>query len=331
MKIVQAPPVLSLHLKRFTPFGRKISNLVDFKDTLTLQNPVFEGPPIEYELYGVTLHYGSGPNNGHYISIVRNESREWYQMDDSDVTRKSRLNDSDKKNTYQLHYIRRPGGKLNDILGQTSRNSVSQKPIQRPDLGRSYGASENVQPSNEPGTSEAHAKQTLMEKIRAREEASQASSRGLKRTRDDDSNDVGVPFVDPRRDQKKSKPTFAPMRGETFYANPKGKEKVASEDPDATDNEDAGEPIERDSPEKSGSGGGWDGAYDPDRQKAQISKPSFGFDSIGRGPQGSPGKRGRRRQAQSGRGKESPFMHSRNSNPNQKKFKGHAAMQPKHR
>lgn len=205
MKIIKAPPVLSLHLKRFTPFGKKINTLVDFRDNLTLTNAIIEGPSIEYELYGVTLHYGSGPNNGHYISIVKNADKKWYKMDDSDVTSQMSLSPSDKKNTYQLHYIRKAGTKLNDILGVKSPKAG------RTDLSRSYGAGEE-----DVGSKETPSRQD-------------SPPRGLKRQREEEAaSPRHVVNMSPlqllaqqslSKKQRAEKSVFTPMKSSAFYGD----------------------------------------------------------------------------------------------------------------
>jgi ubiquitin carboxyl-terminal hydrolase 36/42 len=129
MQIVKAPEVLSLHLKRFTPTGRKITSTIKYTGNLNLQ-PYMDaetGSPT-YELYAVTVHQGSGPHLGHYFSYVKNKNGKWFEANDESVSvSQARIFPA----AYILHYIRKPGsaldaikaGKVNGI--NTPRKSLS--------------------------------------------------------------------------------------------------------------------------------------------------------------------------------------------------------------
>jgi len=331
MKIIEAPPVLSLHLKRFSPWGKKITAPINFTDDLVLTDPVYEGPgPIHYELYGVTLHYGSGPNNGHYISIVKNNKKQWHKMDDSDVVSIRHLSDSDKRNTYQLHYIRKAGTKLDGLIGQTNRNPTPSKGG-RPDLGRAYGANGDDVRSNRPGTSSSHALQAGKEARDRKEQlsAQEAIGRGVKRDRADTPEDSGA-VVNPGIQAKRTKtvPKFPPVRGPEFYGASLVR-KAPSEDPDQTEEDE----IEDD--ESSGAVGttgnirdddaagygDWEGEYvlkSPTQARAGLSK-GHALSNRGRGGHiaSTAGKnKSRRRGKSSGsdkgnKGNKSPYSSSR--------------------
>jgi ubiquitin carboxyl-terminal hydrolase 12/46 len=89
MKIKKLPNVLALHLKRFkfieTTF-KKLSYRVVFPLELRLFNTSLdsENPDRMYELIGVVIHIGSGPNQGHYISLIKS-SNNWLVFDDETV------------------------------------------------------------------------------------------------------------------------------------------------------------------------------------------------------------------------------------------------------
>jgi len=332
MKIIEAPPVLSLHLKRFSPWGKKITALINFTDDLVLTDPVYEGPgPIHYELYGVTLHYGSGPNNGHYISIVKNNKKQWHKMDDSDVQPVRQLSDSDKRNTYQLHYIRKAGTKLDGLIGQSSRNPTPSKGG-RPDLGRAYGTNGNDDRSNRPGTSSSHALQAGREARERKEQLSaQEIGRGIKRDRADTPEDSGS-LIHPTDRAKKTKtvPTFSPVRGPEFYGTSPAR-KPPLEDPDLTEDDE----IEDDEtpvavgPEQDDDAAGygdWEGGYIPKSPlqiRAGVSK-GHAISNSGRGGHvaSTAGKKKRRQQTNGNpKGNKSPF--------NTGKQRGRHAMQGK--
>ncbi|KAJ7487742.1 hypothetical protein B0H11DRAFT_1720627, partial [Mycena galericulata] len=78
--------VLTVHLKRFTPTGRKITNFVEYEERLSLKPYMSDeqyGP--SYSLYGVICHAGGGPNSGHCYAYVKSGSGRWYEMNDESV------------------------------------------------------------------------------------------------------------------------------------------------------------------------------------------------------------------------------------------------------
>lgn len=128
--IHQAPVVLTIHLKRFTLTGQKISKQIAFGDDLVLQKDVLsEGVPKQrYKLHSVVHHHGSGPNSGHYVASVRGTSgRAWYEMNDSSVY-PHRGTPINARDAYILFYVRAPESSLNGIMqSETSSASVTGK------------------------------------------------------------------------------------------------------------------------------------------------------------------------------------------------------------
>ncbi|CAE6395035.1 unnamed protein product [Rhizoctonia solani] len=105
MTVHEAPVCLTIHLKRFSPTGRKIVNQITYPEVLDLQNFMSEGQKgKKYILNGVINHLGSGPNSGHYTAHVRGADGRWTSMDDELVSLCSSppLN---HKNAYVLFYI----------------------------------------------------------------------------------------------------------------------------------------------------------------------------------------------------------------------------------
>lgn len=91
MKVKKLPNILALHLKRFKyqeQYGRymKLAYRVVFPLQLRLFNTSddVEDPDRLYELFAVIIHIGIGPNQGHYVAIVRNQGR-WVLCDDENV------------------------------------------------------------------------------------------------------------------------------------------------------------------------------------------------------------------------------------------------------
>ncbi|KAL0909659.1 hypothetical protein M5K25_020546 [Dendrobium thyrsiflorum] len=88
MKIKKPPNVLVIHLKRFKyieQLGRykKLSYRVVFPLELKLSDTL-ENADAEYSLFAVVVHVGSGPNHGHYISLVKSHNH-WLLFDDENV------------------------------------------------------------------------------------------------------------------------------------------------------------------------------------------------------------------------------------------------------
>uniref|UniRef100_G3PQC3 Ubiquitin carboxyl-terminal hydrolase 8 n=1 Tax=Gasterosteus aculeatus aculeatus TaxID=481459 RepID=G3PQC3_GASAC len=92
LEIWKVPPIVLVHLKRFSYEGRwkqKLQTHVDFPlDTLDLGQYVI-GPKQtlkKYCLYGVSNHYG-GLDGGHYTAFCKNALKQrWYKFDDHEVT-----------------------------------------------------------------------------------------------------------------------------------------------------------------------------------------------------------------------------------------------------
>lgn len=88
MKIKKPPHILVIHLKRFKyieQLGRykKLSYRVVFPLELKLSDTV-EDADREYSLFAVVVHVGSGPNHGHYVSLVKSHNH-WLFFDDENV------------------------------------------------------------------------------------------------------------------------------------------------------------------------------------------------------------------------------------------------------
>ncbi|CAN6466770.1 unnamed protein product [Victoria cruziana] len=88
MKIKKPPHVLVIHLKRFKyieQLGRykKLSYRVVFPLELKLSNTM-DDSDSEYSLFAVVVHVGTGPNHGHYVSLVKSHNH-WLFFDDENV------------------------------------------------------------------------------------------------------------------------------------------------------------------------------------------------------------------------------------------------------
>nr|CAG4645533.1 EOG090X06IH [Lynceus sp. MCZ IZ 141354] len=93
MRVKKLPQILALHLKRFKymeQYNRhvKVSHRVVFPLELRLFNTSDDAvnPDRMYDLVAVVVHCGSGPNRGHYISIVK--SHDFWLLFDDDIVDK---------------------------------------------------------------------------------------------------------------------------------------------------------------------------------------------------------------------------------------------------
>ena len=125
--IHDAPTVLTVHLKRFSPLGRKLTHPIAYSECLSLQDAMSEGQyGPTYSLYGVICHAGSGPNSGHYYAIIKDPRGRWMEMNDESVV--GTRAPVDRKNAYMLYYIRDKGQALemavNGAAQSNNKNGV---------------------------------------------------------------------------------------------------------------------------------------------------------------------------------------------------------------
>ncbi|BGP18896.1 hypothetical protein JCM10213_005519 [Rhodosporidiobolus nylandii] len=113
--IEDAPLVLTIHLKRFTPLGRKISGLVKYPEKLALGGYMSD-PSLNpsYRLYALILHSGGGPHSGHYTAYVRSSQGKWHDMNDESVS--SCPPPMMERNAYVLFYMREKGDALRQAV-----------------------------------------------------------------------------------------------------------------------------------------------------------------------------------------------------------------------
>lgn len=141
LDIYKAPDILVICLKRFgssRTLRDKLDHLVKFPiDGLDLDERVGERrvtktlsltpeeakhygiehstEPFIYDLYAVDNHFG-GLGGGHYTAFCRNkDDQQWYNYDDSRVTKTSPSAVQDNRAAYLLFYKRRTGRKIGGI------------------------------------------------------------------------------------------------------------------------------------------------------------------------------------------------------------------------
>jgi len=128
MRIKKLPTILALHLKRFKymeQFNRltKVSHRVVFPLELRLFNTSDDAvnPDRMYDLVAVVIHCGSGPNRGHYISIVKSCGF-WLIFDDDIV---DKIEPSAIEDFYGLTTDIQKSSETGYILFYQSRDSSS--------------------------------------------------------------------------------------------------------------------------------------------------------------------------------------------------------------
>ena len=122
--IQEAPSVLTVHLKRFSPMGRKIGHPIRYDERLSLEPFMSEGSyGPTYTLYGVICHAGGGPNSGHYYAYVKGANGVWHEMNDESVMRQSGP-PTGLKNAYILFYILEKGQTLEAALTAPSTTPI---------------------------------------------------------------------------------------------------------------------------------------------------------------------------------------------------------------
>ena len=87
-KFRRLPLVLVIHLKRFSPYGDKISKRVEYPKELNMKSFTNNKDGEEnfmYDLYGVLVHAGNYASSGHYYSFIKASNGAWYEMNDSSV------------------------------------------------------------------------------------------------------------------------------------------------------------------------------------------------------------------------------------------------------
>ncbi|CAI9626281.1 unnamed protein product [Alternaria burnsii] len=113
LEIWTVPDILIIHLKRFSGarnFRDKIEDLVDFPiEGLDLSGKVgfSEGKDLTYDLFAVDNHFG-GLGGGHYTATAQNFfDKQWYDYNDSIVTKCESGRKAVSRSAYLLFYRRR--------------------------------------------------------------------------------------------------------------------------------------------------------------------------------------------------------------------------------
>ncbi|KAF2634783.1 UCH-domain-containing protein [Massarina eburnea CBS 473.64] len=152
LEIWTAPDILVVHLKRFSSqraFRDKVDALVDFPVQgldLTGKVGLPEDKDLVYDLFAVDNHYG-GLGGGHYTAYAKNMfDQQWYEYNDSSVTKCSNPERVVTTAAYLLFYRRRSAGPLGPPALQEIVNAW-QDPEYEGEGGNDEANSRNPSPS----------------------------------------------------------------------------------------------------------------------------------------------------------------------------------------
>ncbi|EDO19560.1 hypothetical protein Kpol_1018p93 [Vanderwaltozyma polyspora DSM 70294] len=88
--IKHLPKILSLHLKRFkyseeNNANIKLFNKITYPSELHVRSTFDRSISKKYELSGIIIHLGAGPQHGHYVAMCKTEKFGWLLYDDETV------------------------------------------------------------------------------------------------------------------------------------------------------------------------------------------------------------------------------------------------------
>lgn len=128
IQLWQPPNLLTVHLKRFNIFGKKVNKEIKYPETLDLSPYFCSDSPFKgdsassksststpsgehiYRLYSVLLHHGPSSRSGHYTAVVKASNGIWMDANDSYMSKSSLKHAlSHTHDAYILFYARESG------------------------------------------------------------------------------------------------------------------------------------------------------------------------------------------------------------------------------
>ncbi|GMR32941.1 hypothetical protein PMAYCL1PPCAC_03136, partial [Pristionchus mayeri] len=152
-RVLRAPAVLIVQLKRFNAYGSKIRQPIFSERDLDLSKFMFDGGAASHEgetggkraayvLTGVVEHLGATVDHGHYIAYCRStDNQTWFKFDDEEVSRLS----SQTSNPYLLFYSRKD---LQPKLKNGMTNGVTSSTTSMPSTSKLVSNGNGVGPSH---------------------------------------------------------------------------------------------------------------------------------------------------------------------------------------
>ncbi|KAH9927232.1 cysteine proteinase [Fomitopsis serialis] len=199
----EAPLALTIHLKRFSPMGRKIGHCIKYEERLSLQPVMSEGQHgPTYSLYGVISHAGGGPNSGHYYAHVKGGDGQWYEMNDESVTRVAPP--TSRQNAYILFYIRDKGQALEAAVSTPARVSQPAKTGLVANMKKRKTPDSESEDSARPAKSKDRAKPDPQAQMLQKKIEKQATKNGLADLAQysDGSDDIGEKVEEKEEEEK---------------------------------------------------------------------------------------------------------------------------------
>ncbi|GMK57015.1 hypothetical protein CspeluHIS016_0308550 [Cutaneotrichosporon spelunceum] len=148
--IAEAPPVLTLHLKRFgfnwqgqsKKIGKHIAfgGLLEIKPYMVDQNVSsalrrladLEAEGTTYRLSGVICHHGYGPHSGHYTAYVRGPDGKWFEADDEEVRQVTFQRVRADHSAYVLNYVRLTPEEMAELDARREARQAGVSPVVKP-------------------------------------------------------------------------------------------------------------------------------------------------------------------------------------------------------
>jgi len=125
------PPVLLLHLKRFSATGSKLPRPVTFPEVLDVREFCTRPEPNStYVLNGVAVHEGPTATYGHYVSFCRARNKAWCYCDD-DVVRICSIDQVLRAQAYILVYTKQSAAASKTVTAPASTRPPP-KPVEQP-------------------------------------------------------------------------------------------------------------------------------------------------------------------------------------------------------
>lgn len=221
--IESAPPALTVHLKRFTVFGGKVSRQIAFEESLNV-GPYLSASrgAARYRLYAVVHHYGSGPNSGHYVASVRSPSGKWTRMDDSHVSEMGRSGPTNDQSAYILFYLKEKEEVLEKAIAAavTGKSLVEGKKRKAEPESESESTSEDEE---EDSFDDEAANRAALKRQKAASTPSSPVKKRVPRTSDDeDESDTSTttPKLNGTSSALDQMLSSKPKSASSFYASP---------------------------------------------------------------------------------------------------------------
>lgn len=206
-----APQVLTVHFKRFSPFGRKIPHVVQYGEKVSLGGCMSEGDQApRYNLYGVVCHAGSGPNSGHYYAYVKGPNGSWYEMNDESVSLVHRA-PLDLKQAYMLFYLRDESTALEEIIAGGKGKGI-ERPLKRKSMDSMHAGASRPATPVEPMEANRSVALASFKEVQAKKQRVLGPSNAV-------TPSVAGPSKPTLTPTPKSKPSMAPLPGLGNYAS----------------------------------------------------------------------------------------------------------------